>query len=105
MQCLALSDENFVKPNYPRYREVSDEFKRILRHYDPKLESCGLDEANLDLTEYLKENNLDSDLGRIFVAKEIREKIYASIQITSSAGIACNRMLAKICTELNKPNG
>ena len=43
----------FVKPNYVKYRQVSDDFKRILQLYDPKLESCGLDEANLDLTEYL----------------------------------------------------
>jgi DNA polymerase kappa len=95
----------FVRPNYKKYREVSDVFKRILMQYDPKLESCGLDEANLDLTEYLKENDLDHDLGRIFVASEIRRKIYEAIKITSSAGIACNRMMAKICTELNKPNG
>jgi DNA polymerase kappa len=43
----------FVKPNYVKYREVSEEFKKVLQHYDPKLESCGLDEANLDLTEFL----------------------------------------------------
>lgn len=36
--------------------------------YDPKLESVGLDEANLDLTDYLVENNMDNDLGKIFIA-------------------------------------
>lgn len=54
----------FVKPNYPKYRELSEEFKTILKEYDLKLESCGLDEANLDLTEYLTENGLDHDLGQ-----------------------------------------
>lgn len=58
----------FVKPNYPKYREVSDSFKKVLSWYDSRLESCGLDEANLDLTEFLNENNLDNHLGRIFVA-------------------------------------
>lgn len=65
----------------------------------------GLDEANLDITDYLSENDLDHDLGRIFVARELREKIFQTIQITSSCGIASNKMLAKICSELNKPNG
>jgi len=46
----------FVKPNYRKYREVSEEFRTVLKFYDPKLESCGLDEANLDLSEYLIEN-------------------------------------------------
>ena len=46
----------FVKPNYKKYREVSDVFKRVLSRFDMKLESCGLDEANLDLTEFLHEN-------------------------------------------------
>ena len=58
----------FVKPNYGKYRQVSDQFKSVLKRYDLKLESCGLDEANLDLTEYLHENNLNDHLGRIFVA-------------------------------------
>ena len=58
---------------------MSDDFKKVLSQYDTRLESCGLDEANLDLTDYLVENGLDHDLGRIFVAKEIREKIYESI--------------------------
>lgn len=52
---------------------MSEKFKEVLKTYDINLESCGLDEANLDLTEYLSENNLDHDLGRIFVAKEIRQ--------------------------------
>ncbi len=95
----------FVKPNYPKYRQISDDFKSVLRLFDPKLESCGLDEANLDLTDFLVDNNLDNHLGRIFVATQIREKIFHKIRMTASCGVACNRMLAKICSELNKPNG
>ena len=58
----------FIKPNYPKYRAASEDFRRVLFPYDSKLESCGLDEANLDLTDYLVDNKLDTDLGRIFVA-------------------------------------
>jgi DNA polymerase kappa len=95
----------FIKPNYPKYRTASEDFKRVLYPFDCKLESCGLDEANLDLTDYLVEHKLDNDLGRIFVATQIREKIYRNTGMTASCGIGSNRMLAKICSELNKPNG
>lgn len=58
----------FIKPNYPKYKHASDEFKKVLCPYDSKLESTGLDEANLDLTEYLVEHKMDTDLGKIFIA-------------------------------------
>ena len=95
----------FIKPNYPKYRQASDKFKSILALYDPKLESVGLDEANLDLTDYLVDNKMDTDLGKIFVTQKIREQIFLDMGMTASAGISCNKMLAKICSELNKPNG
>jgi nucleotidyltransferase/DNA polymerase involved in DNA repair len=44
-------------------------------------------------------------MGRIFITSYIRERIYNEMGMTASAGIACNKMLAKICSELNKPNG
>ena len=50
----------FVKPNYKLYRELSDRFKNILEEYDPDLESIGLDEASLDVTEFLWKNGLES---------------------------------------------
>ena len=40
---------------------------KILRLFDPRLESQGLDEANLDVTDYLRENGLDSPDGRLFL--------------------------------------
>jgi DNA polymerase kappa len=77
----------------------------VLRKYDNRMESCGLDEANLDLTEYLTENNLDHPLGRIFTATQIRTEIFEAIRITASCGVGPNRMLAKMMSEMNKPNG
>ena len=43
----------FIKPNYPKYRAASEEFHSVLRKYDQQLEAVGLDEVNLDVTEYL----------------------------------------------------
>lgn len=96
----------FLKSDKAKYKLISDnEFIPILKQYDPDLESVGLDEANLDVTEYLKENDLNSDEGRIFLGQKIRAEIFEQMQITSSCGISCNKMLAKICSELDKPNG
>jgi DNA polymerase kappa len=96
---------HFIKPNFDKYRESSDIFRNIVAEFDPGYESQGLDEANLDLTEYLIMNNLDNNLGRIFIATKIRQEIFYKLRMTASCGIGCNRMLAKICSDLNKPNG
>ena len=99
-------DLTFIRPNKEKYKKVSeDEFKPILREYDPKLESIGLDEANLDITDYLIKNGLDHAEGRIFIAQKIRSTIKEKMKMTSSIGIACNKMLAKMCSELDKPDG
>lgn len=58
----------FMKPNYHKYRIASDEVKAILRNYDMDLETVGLDEANLDITDYLRKNNMDNEMGRLFLA-------------------------------------
>lgn len=73
--------------------------------YDSQLESISLDEVNLDVTDYLIQNNLDHMEGRIFLAKKLRSQIFEKTQMTASCGIACNKMLAKICSDMNKPNG
>ena len=54
----------FVDCNFQKYKAVSKIFKSILAEYDPEYESMGLDEANLDLTNYLIERNLNSDEGK-----------------------------------------
>ena len=85
-----------AKPNFVRYKEISDEMKTILREYDPDLESWGLDEANIDITEYLKKNSLDHSLGRLYVAHKIRKTIFERIEMTCSVGISWNKMMAKV---------
>ncbi|CDW84079.1 dna polymerase iv kappa [Stylonychia lemnae] len=98
-------DIEFRKANYSKYRQISDEFKGILSQYDQKLESQGLDEVSVDVTEFLQKNNMDHMDGRIFLGEKIRKEIYDSTQLTASCGIACNKLLAKICSGIKKPNG
>ena len=85
-----------VRPNFVRYKEISDEMKTILREYDPDLESWGLDEANIDITEYLKKNGIDHSLGRLYVGNKIRRTIFERVEMTCSVGISWNKMLAKV---------
>jgi DNA polymerase kappa len=79
--------------------------KEIVAEYDPNFASMGLDEVNMDMTDYLLENGLDNDEGRQETAHMIRMRINAATNITCSAGIGPNRMLAKIGSDYNKPNG
>lgn len=65
----------------------------------------GLDEANLDITNYLIDHGKNTDEGRREIAEEIRNRVFEAVHLTCSAGISCNKMLAKICTDLGKPNG
>ena len=94
-----------LAPNYTKYRAANEEFIEVLKQYDPCLETIGLDEANLDITDYLQKNELDDEMGRIFVANKIRADIKDKTKMTASCGIACNKMLAKICSDMNKPDG
>ena len=95
----------FVKPNYKLYRSISDTFKQLLEQYDPDLESLGLDEAAIDVTDFLRSNGLESQEGRIFLGSKIRQQIKDATGLTASCGIACNKLLAKICSGVNKPDG
>lgn len=76
-----------------------------MKNYDTELESMGLDEANLDMTNYLQENNIN-DFAKIEeLCQKIRSDVNEATKITCSCGIASNKMLAKMCSEINKPNG
>ncbi|OMJ87318.1 hypothetical protein SteCoe_11004 [Stentor coeruleus] len=95
----------FVKPNFSKYREEGEKIREIFRDFDPDFESMGLDEGNLRVTEYLINNEMNHDEGRQELARIIRQRIKDKTQLPASAGIACNRSLAKIATDMGKPNG
>ncbi len=95
----------FVQCNYQKYREVSEQVMSILQEYDPNMECMGLDEANLDVTDYMKSHKLSTDTDRMNVAKEIQQRVYDKVKLTASCGVGANRLLAKISCDMHKPNG
>lgn len=107
-----LCPELVIVPlHFDKYRSVSSQIREIFKEYDPNFSPMSLDEAYLDLTEYLSQNSWnyqDTSSSRYpseVIVEEIREKIFQKTQLTASAGIAPNLMLAKICSDMNKPNG
>ncbi|OMJ74217.1 hypothetical protein SteCoe_1759 [Stentor coeruleus] len=94
-----------IPQNLDKYKTESEKVKEIFKEYDNNFEELGLDEAGLCVTSILKRRCSDTDAGRQALASEIRQKIFVRTQLTSSAGIACNKLLAKVCSKVNKPNG
>jgi len=90
----------FVRPRFNRYKEISTNIRKIFYDYTDLVEPLSLDEAFLDVTVNKKNISLAEK-----IASEIRERIRDSIGLSSSAGISINKFLAKIATEINKPNG
>jgi DNA polymerase-4 len=90
----------FVLPRFDVYREVSKQVQAIFRDYTPLVEPLSLDEAYLDVTDNLKGIPTAWE-----TAKEIRARIYEEIRLTASAGISCNKFLAKLASDYRKPNG
>ena len=94
-----------IPPNYQKYQAVSKIFRDIVAEYDPEFVSLGLDEVNMDVTDFLIANDINNEEGKQELAQRIRTRVFESTRLTCSAGIAPNRMLAKICSDWNKPNG
>lgn len=90
----------FVKPRFSRYKEISNLIRDVFYEYTDKVEPLSLDEAYLDVTNNKK--NIDS---AIKIAKEIRKKIKEQTGLTASAGVSINKFLAKVASDIHKPNG
>ena len=84
---------------------MSKVFRAIVAEYDPEYVSLGLDEVNMDVTDWLIANDMNNEEGKQELAQTIRTRVYEATKLTCSAGIAPNRMLSKICSDWNKPNG
>lgn len=69
--------------------------------FDPFFVSGSLDEASLVVTQYCRDNHVTARQ----VAEQIKQLIFERTSCTASVGIACNKSLAKICSNMNKPNG
>ncbi|WP_420481792.1 DNA polymerase IV [Agrobacterium vitis] len=90
----------FVPPRFDVYRQVSHQIREIFAEYTLLIEPLSLDEAYLDVTENLKGMEIATE-----IALEIRAKIKAATGLNASAGISYNKFLAKMASDLNKPNG
>ena len=90
----------FIQGNYPRYAEVSQQIFDIFDHYSPLIEPLSIDEAFLDLTGM--ERLMDSPRQ---YALKLKQEIKEKTGIVASVGIAPNKFLAKIASDLEKPDG
>ena len=90
----------FVKPRFDRYKEVSNKIRAIFEDYTDLVEPLSLDEAYLDVTR-----NSKGIPSATLIAKEIRQRIFAELGLTASAGISNSKFVAKIASDINKPNG
>lgn len=90
----------FVKPRFEVYSAVSRQIREIFYRYTDLVEPLSLDEAYLDVTE----NKVNMPSASI-IAREIKASIFAETGLTASAGVSFNKFLAKIASDMNKPDG
>jgi DNA polymerase-4 len=90
----------FGKHRFEVYKAVSQQIREIFYEYTDLVEPLSLDEAYLDVTEPKR-----GPLSATLIAQAIREEILAVTQLTASAGVSYCKFLAKIASDINKPNG
>ncbi|WWC89166.1 uncharacterized protein L201_004084 [Kwoniella dendrophila CBS 6074] len=90
-----------TKMHFDLYIAASKAVREVLLQYDENLMMASLDEGYLNITPYMSTHNMTA----ADVVSQLRAEVQAKTQLTMSAGIAPNRMLAKICSDKNKPNG
>ncbi|MBB4198337.1 DNA polymerase-4 [Rhodoblastus sphagnicola] len=90
----------FTPPRFEVYRAVSLQIREIFARHTPLIEPLSLDEAYLDLTDYLRDGETATQ-----VAEKIRAAIFAETGLTASAGVSYNKFLAKMASDQRKPNG
>ena len=90
----------FVKPRFEAYKKVSQQIREIFKRYTDSIEPLSLDEAYLDVTQDKK------GIGSaIKIAQEIRNAIKEELQLTASAGVSINKFVAKVASDMDKPDG
>ncbi len=90
----------FVRPRFSAYHEVSQQIREIFQRYTDLIEPLSLDEAYLDVTI-----NKPGIQSATWIAQIIRQKIKNETGLTASAGISYNKFLAKIASDVKKPDG
>ena len=90
----------FVRPRFEVYRAVSSDIRNIMYSLTPHVEPLSLDEAYLDVTGLTVHKG-----SATLMANWLRAQILQHTELTASAGVSFNKMLAKIASDINKPNG
>ncbi|CAH9082540.1 unnamed protein product [Cuscuta epithymum] len=91
----------FVPTDFKKYNHYSGLTRQIFQKYDPNFLATSLDEAYLDITKICRDRGITCEE----VAEELRKSVYNETGLTCSAGVAPNRLLAKVSSDINKPNG
>ncbi|KAF2755508.1 DNA/RNA polymerase, partial [Pseudovirgaria hyperparasitica] len=87
--------------NFEKYSAKAEEVREVISRYDPNFESASVDEAYLNITGYCQQH----DMTPWDAVEQLRAEVHEHAKITVSAGIAPNAKLAKIGSNMNKPNG
>ncbi len=90
----------FIQGSFPKYRRASERFMAILASFSPYLEPMGLDEAYLDATGF---ESIHGSARQM--AARIKQRVKAELGLTASVGIASSKVVAKVASELAKPDG
>jgi DNA polymerase-4 len=90
-------DAVFLPVDYEEYSSVSEEVKAILREFSPIMEDAGIDEAFLDISSVAGPSEE--------IAREIKKRIKVKTGLTCSIGVAPNKLLAKMASDMQKPDG
>ncbi len=93
-------DLRFVPARFPAYKAASARIRGILERYTPLVEPLSLDEAYLDVTD-----PLPGPMPAVTIARRLKEEIRDATGLTASAGVSFNKFLAKIASDLRKPDG
>ncbi len=89
-----------VPGRYNVYKEESQKIREVFEKYTTLIQPLSLDEAFLDITHLVDENNRAE-----MIAEKIRNDIFSATELTASAGISPNKFLSKVASDWNKPNG
>jgi DNA polymerase-4 len=89
-----------VKPDFRKYSEASERVFDIFHQFTNLVEPISLDEAFLDVT-----NSTYFNGSATLIAQEIRREIFKKTKLTASAGVAPNKLIAKLASDINKPDG
>jgi len=88
-----------LKGNMDLYRRVSKQFMRILSQYSQLIEPASIDEAYMDVTHHFPQSD------PLVIAQKIQAHIYHELRIGCSIGVAPNKFLAKMASDMEKPHG